>query len=706
MQRKPDQNCKQQTQNPLPEDENLRALLSDISLRILSSRAGAFVDTFARAAGVALDADMLLVSRVKSKDVPVETYALYDRNGQTEPYFYPLAGTPCEVVVDEGRSLTVQENVAGCFPQDKDLQELGLQSYAGTPLFDEDGACIGLIAALWNTERQDLTLEVTALEYFAPLVADEILTAEAQERHDLAMAGASSSIWYMDFEAGLEYFSETVRRIVGQPNIPRKAKLGTALSALAPEDRRIVTEAFEAYSRGEAPFDVNFRFGAGGGPARWLRMAGKARRNARGHIVAMAGDLTDITELVDARRAAEAASKAKSDFLSTMSHEIRTPMNGILGIAELLAKADIPEENRRQAEVIKKSGEAMMVILNDVLDLNKIEAGKLELENRLFAPGALIEDVALLWRSAIEKKGLRFEVDIAGDVPEQVSGDDARLRQVLSNLLSNALKFTQAGAITLRLEHAEHDGASALRFSVSDTGIGMTKAQQKRLFRFFGQADTSIARRFGGTGLGLAISDRIVRMMGGHFEVRSSPQKGSEFRFVVPAKPKAAALSEDRPEPRSRQIQRESAKDGKTDKQAAAPARRAILIAEDNEINRSVLQAFLSRLPVDLTFAENGAEAVERANAQAYDVILMDVQMPVLDGVRATGQIRAGSGPCRNAPIIALTANAMDGDRQRYLDAGMTDYVSKPINPQALYAAISKARPVAARRPERAVRIS
>ncbi len=693
MQRKPEQNNTRQTQRALPEDKNLRSLLSDISLRILSSQAGAFVRTFAQAAGPALDADLLLVSRIKSKDTPVETYALYDREGQADSYFYPLAGTPCEVVFDEGRSLTINEDVAGCFPQGKDKQKYALQAYAGTPLFDEEGACIGLIAAMWTRARQDLHLEVTALEYFAPLVADEVLTQEAQERHDLAMEGASSSAWYMDFEAGLEYFSETARRVVGQPLVSRKAKLGTALSALTPEDRRIVTEAFEAYCRGEAPFDVNFRYTAEQGPERWLRMAGKARRNAQGHIVAMGGDITDITELVDARRAAEAASRAKSDFLSTMSHEIRTPMNGILGLADMLAQADIPEENKRQAQVIKKSGEAMMVILNDVLDLNKIEAGKLELECREFSLGELVEDISLLWRGAIEKKGLRFAVQVAPDVPDLVRGDDGRLRQVLSNLLSNALKFTEKGSITLRLENATQDGAPLLQFTVADTGIGMTKAQQKRLFRFFGQADSSIARRFGGSGLGLAISDQIVRMMGGHFEVKSSPQNGSEFRFVIPAKPQTATLEKEQPEqaPQQRKDDR-----GREDATETREARRSILIAEDNEINRSVLKAFLERLPVDLTFAENGAKAVALASARAFDIILMDVQMPVLDGVRATAEIRAGDGPCRTAPIIALTANAMEGDRQKYIDAGMNDYVSKPIDPQALYAAIKNAKPVAA----------
>jgi PAS domain S-box-containing protein len=673
----------------LPEEESMHDLLASISLGILSLGGGNFIQNFANTAGKAIDADLLLVSRVKSKAVPVETYALYDKTQKMKQYSYPIIGTPCEQVVDNLRSFTVQDNVATCFPEDRDLETLGLHSYIGTPLFDEHGKAVGLIAALWKYARDGLQSELRALEYFAPIVARDMLQLESKARHELAIAGASSGYWYTDFEADMEYMSSAALRIFGQADAKEKAPRNTMLHTLPAEEQRIVVAAFEAYRLGEAPYDVNFRVVSKKGTTRWLRMTGKAKRNLQGRIIAIAGDITDISDLVEAKRASEAASKAKSDFLATMSHEIRTPMNGVLSMAGILSKADIPTQHKRQAEIIKKSGEAMMVILNDVLDLSKVEAGKLELETREFSPRELIEDVAMLWRDTLEQKGITFTVNFDDTVPQSIIGDDTRLRQVLTNLLSNALKFTETGTITLALETVENNGKPMLKFSVSDTGIGIAKAQRKRLFSAFEQANNSIARRFGGTGLGLAISNKIVRLMGGGFEVESTPGKGSTFSFMIEVKAESSSIPVENGTKAHANKQEEvgPAKSQETIK-------RSILIAEDNEINRSVLSAFLSRLPVNLTMVENGAKAVEMADAQPFDIILMDVQMPILDGVNATKQIRAGQGPCRHTPIIALTANAMPGDQKLYLDAGMTGYVSKPIDPEALFTALKTAKPL------------
>lgn len=675
----------------LPENKALRSLLSDISLRILSMGAGSFIENFVQAAGETLSADMLLISRVKSKDIPVETYALFDRRGEATQYTYPIAGTPCEQVIDNACSLVVNDEVAACFPDDKDLADFGLHSYIGTPLKDENDTPIGLIAALWGTARADLHLEIKALEYFAPLLAENMLQLESKARNELAVAGAASGAWFMDFEEDTEYFSRAAKRVIGMPDMPCKAKRNSAINRLAPEDRRILMAAFEAYRRGEAPFDVNFRVVSDGEGVRWLRMTGKANRNADNRITAIAGDLTDITELVEAKRLAEAASRAKSEFLSTMSHEIRTPMNGVLSMAGLLARADIPSEQKRQADVIRKSGEAMMVILNDVLDLSKIEAGKLVLENRVFSPRELIEDVSMLWRDTIKQKGIHFETQVSEQVPEYVIGDETRLRQVLTNLISNALKFTPKGQIFLTLENKTCKQAPGLKFSVKDSGIGITKEQQTHLFKAFDQADKTISRRFGGTGLGLSISDKIVRLMGGAFNITSTPGQGSTFSFTISAE---TANAEKMQKVEVSQIPSAAHEQKQKTPEATAKNKRTILIADDNDINRSVLKAFLSRLPLDLIFVENGAEAVEAASAQTFDIILMDVQMPILDGISATRAIRKSDSLCRNTPIIALTANAMPGDRQRYLDAGMTGYVSKPIDPAALFQALKEAKPL------------
>ncbi len=670
--------------NQLPEDPATHALLADISLQILAMCGSSFIDKFAKAAGKAIGADMLLVSRVKSKHIPVETYALYDKAGKTEHYSYPISGTPCEVVIDKARSLTIHEKVATCFPEDTDLVEFGLHSYIGTPLITEDGETVGLIAALWGSARNDLSLEIKALEYFAPLITNDMMQLEATARHELSVAGASSGAWYTDFESDLEYFSDAARRVIGRADLPAKSKRKTLLNLMPPEEQRLMRAAFDAYRCGDAPFDFNFRITSPDGNQKWLRMTGKGQHNAEGRMTAMAGDISDISELVEAKRKAEAASRAKSDFLATMSHEIRTPMNGVLSMAGMLARANLPKEHKRKAEVIQKSGEAMMVILNDVLDLSKIEAGKLDLEKRQYSPRELVEDVSMLWRDTIEQKGIQFDLQIVEPIPELTIGDDTRLRQVLTNLLSNALKFTADGTITLCISAEKVDGNPALKFTVTDTGIGIAKAQQKNLFNAFDQANNSIARRFGGTGLGLAISDKIVRHMGGHFDIVSEPSNGSSFSFTIQSDVVERTNKSEKTAPTGTQ----------TDDLTSPAQQRAILIADDNEINRSVLKAFLSKLPVSLVFVENGAEAVERAAQQHFDVILMDIQMPILDGIGATQKIRKSDGPCRNTPIIALTANAMPGDRRRYLDIGMTGYVSKPIDPKALFLALKEAKPL------------
>ncbi len=662
--------------------EGVRTLLADVSLRIIELAPGEFINNFAQAAGEILKTDMLLVSRVKSKDAPVETYALYDRSGHIEYYTYPIAGTPCETVVDGAKPFSINCDVVKCFPEDKDLETIGLQAYAGVPLFDNAGKSIGLIAGLWRDGQGDLDLEMKVLEYFAPLVAKNMVDIEASERNALSVEGAASGAWYLDFESGLEYFSKAARRVLQCPSMPDCAPIYTFFDTLAPEDKRLLRASLAAYHRGDAPYDINFQITDRTGRKRWIRIAGKARRNLEGRIVAMGGDVSDISQMVEARRKAEAASQAKSTFLATMSHEIRTPMNGVMGMAALLCEADLPKEQHHQAQVIKKSGETMMTILNDVLDLSKIEAGKLDLESREFSPRDLVSEVVDLWSSSVGAKGLTLNVNVDETIPEKVKGDEMRLRQVLSNLMSNALKFTEEGSISIGLSADCDNDTARLRFVVEDSGIGMDKVQQAALFSAFSQADRTIARRFGGTGLGLAISDKIVRLMGGGFDVSSTPGEGTCFAFTISCPLVETGKTKSKKE--------KPADDAKNSQKKQSIME--ILVAEDNEINRTVIQAFLSRLPVKLSFAHNGKEALDLASERPYDVILMDIQMPIMGGIEAVRMLRAQDGPCQNTPVIALTANAMDGDRQRYIDAGMDDYVTKPIEPQKLFQAIKKAR--------------
>ncbi len=373
---------------------------------------------------------------------------------------------------------------------------------------------------------------------------------------------------------------------------------------------------------------------------------------------------------------AKAASKAKSAFLAMMSHEIRTPMNGVLGMASSLLGGRLNREQRDQVQIIKESGECLLEILDDILDLSKIEAGKLTLELTDFSLRDLLESTDALWRSRAEAKGLTFKMDLDFEGDDGVHADRTRLRQVLFNLIGNAIKFTESGGITVSLSRPRDDH-SRLRFEVADTGIGIADEKKSKLFSPFEQADASTTRKFGGTGLGLAISKQLVEVMGGEIGLDSEAGKGSTFWFTIlaePARTDVAAATE---------------KPDQADASLPKFQRRLrILAAEDNHVNQMVLESILKPLDCELDMVADGMEAFAAVQTKTYDVVLMDVQMPEMDGPTATRHIRALPGKVSQLPIIALTANAMKGDREAYLACGMTEYVSKPINARELFGAI------------------
>ncbi|WP_309604402.1 ATP-binding protein [Phenylobacterium sp.] len=413
-------------------------------------------------------------------------------------------------------------------------------------------------------------------------------------------------------------------------------------------------------------------------------------------VFAAARDVTEAkrvqVELQQAKAAAESASRTKSDFLASMSHEIRTPMNAIMGIADLLAKTALTPEQDKFVQIFRRSGDNLLNLINDILDLSKVEASQLDLERTGFSLSDHLEKVMEMVAPRAQEKALTLVCEIAPGVSNDLVGDPTRLRQVLLNLLGNAIKFTGAGSVSLRVE-PDADGAvpTALRFTVTDTGIGIADDKLDRVFERFTQADSSTTRRFGGSGLGLTISRRLVELMGGRIWVESEIDQGSLFAFAVPFEVSTA--------PRRAVV----APVG-VDPDAPLPALR-ILMAEDSPDNCTIALAYLEDTPYVVDVAENGLLACQMFKAGRYDLVLMDRQMPAMDGLTATRTIRAWETANHRSPtpIIALTASALKGDRESCLAAGCTAYLTKPIKQEVLLQAIrdhSSAGPPARSKPE------
>ncbi|MGB7444456.1 MAG: ATP-binding protein, partial [Coleofasciculaceae cyanobacterium] len=579
--------------------------------------------------------------------------------------------------------------ISGNTPEDNEQQRFWCASYYPVD-FLRDGRGVGSVV-MEITER---------IRAEASLRYSEAKLLEAQR---LAQVGSWELAIDQEFDIATAQaeWSQELFHICGFKPQQKSPTFTELLQYHPPEDREIIQKAFEDLVKNGTPYSLDVRFYRPDGELRYLNIIGRAVKNEQRQVIKLYGATMDITsrkgiekelinqnkileEAVAIAQAADSANQAKSEFLANMSHEIRTPMNSVLGASQLLCRTELSLHQQRLLQMLQSNGEKLLALINDILDLSKLEARKLRLEFREFSIDQLFQSIIDLFEPQVLAKKLEFKVEIDSEIPRILIGDDFRLQQILSNLMGNAIKFTEQGEIVIAVSGEPVEESEALepttcrlRFSIHDTGIGIAPDAQKKLFQPFMQVDTSTTRQFGGTGLGLTICRRIVQLMGGEIGVESKLGEGSTFWFIVPFG--LARLPRVSP-------QLFDSNSSVSTSSSVSSQNIKILIVEDNSDNRDLLLFMLEDLGNQVDWVEDGQQALDRLAQKQYDIVFMDCQMPVMDGYEATRRLRQreAEGQQRHTVIIGITAHAMAGDREKCLAAGMDDYLSKPLIEESL----------------------
>ncbi|KAB2954298.1 PAS domain S-box protein [Heliorestis acidaminivorans] len=562
--------------------------------------------------------------------------------------------------------------------------EYRLQRYDGdyrwfvdeiTPFYSSDNSLLGYIG--YCTDISDYKLSVIKKELQAERKlreSEELLRAITDNMLDMVLMTDDSFI--------IQFATPSIEKGLGLK--PEEIEGTSIFSYIYEDDLPHVKTKVEAALSGEGQGSAIFRYNHKAGHIVWIEATGKVFHNQKGHMVGAVFTNRVITErketeerlayqariLVNALKKAEKATKAKSEYLAMISHEIRTPMNGVVGMTELLLDTTLGEEQREFAETIYNSANLTLAIINDILDFSKIEAGKTELEIVNFNIRQIIDETVKMFGRKIKEKEISLETNIDPKVATNLKGDTTRLQQILFNLIGNAVKFTEKGKVSVNLTVDKSDHQRQwLRFTIQDTGIGITDHQQKKLFQPFTQAERLIAQKYGGTGLGLSICKKLTELMDGKIGVESKKGEGSTFWFQIP-------MTIGNPQELDIVPYRTSLANGKA---KVSKDKSSVLIVEDNVVNAKISTMQLKKLGFQVTVVTNGQDALAAIEKNDYCAIFMDCHMPVMDGLETTGYIRR-TNKGRNIPIIALTASVIDQDKERCLLAGMNDYISKPTS--------------------------